>query len=73
MDKVDDLENHSRWNNLRIIGIPERYNANNLNRLCSVATSEALGLHTLCVVERAHRIGAFQPDRKGRDPLLLNI
>lgn len=34
-DKIDDLENWSRRNNLRLVGVPESIKPPNLNRLCS--------------------------------------
>lgn len=70
LEKVEDLENRSMRSNLRIIGVPESYNANDLLRLCSKAIPEALGLQSPCVVERAHCIGPLQQDRKGRGRLL---
>lgn len=45
-EKLEDLENHSRWNNLRIIGIPESVKANELAKLCSSALPKALGFDT---------------------------
>lgn len=68
LEKVDDLENRSRRNNLRIIGIPESYNNIDVLRLCTSEISETLGLNSTCVVERAHRIGAIQQDKKGPWP-----
>lgn len=53
LEKVDDLENRSKRNNLRIVGLPEAYTNSDLTRLCSVTIPEALGLQSPCVVERA--------------------
>lgn len=64
MDKLDDLENRARRNSLRIIGIPESYNAADLMRLCTKAIPGALGIHRTTPVERAHRLGPIYPDRK---------
>lgn len=40
MDKIKDLENRSRRNNLRVMGAPENYSVNDLIRLCSVEIPE---------------------------------
>lgn len=64
MDKLDDLENRARRNNLRIIGIPESYNQSDIVRLCSKGIPEALGIPTSTPVERAHRLGPLNTDRK---------
>lgn len=57
-------ENRSRRNNLRIIGIPEKYNAMDILRLCTKGIPEALGMYSPLPVDRAHRLGLFQQDRK---------
>lgn len=67
LEKVDDLENCSRRSNLRIIGLPESYTNTDLNRICSIAIPEALGLQAKCVVERTHRLGALQQREGGRE------
>lgn len=64
LEKIDDLENRSRRNNLRIIGIPESYKATYKMRLCIKAIPKALGLHNTMPVERAHCLGPFQQERK---------
>lgn len=64
LDKLDDLENQARRNNLRIIGIPESYNHTDIMRLCTKGIPEALGISTSTPVERAHRLGPLTADRK---------
>lgn len=51
LDKVDDLENRSRKNNLHIVGVPESVKAEELHRLCEEAISQALGLNKRVSVE----------------------
>lgn len=43
-EKVDDLENQSRCNNLQIMGLPESYMAAMLVNPCSTTIIEQLGL-----------------------------
>lgn len=64
LDKLDDLENRARRNNLRIIWIPESYNHTDLMRLCTKVIPEALGILTPTPVDRAHRLGPINADRK---------
>lgn len=64
LDKVDDLENQARRNNLRIIGLPEAYNQADIMRICTRGIPEALGLPSPTPVERAHRLGPLNTDRK---------
>lgn len=52
-DKINDLENPSRGNNLRIIGLPEAYKMANLHRLCTEYIPKVLGIKHICTVERA--------------------
>lgn len=55
-DKIEDLENCSRMNNLRIMGLPETYKHTSLDLDIYVThIPEVLGLHFKCVPERAHR------------------
>lgn len=63
-DNIDDSENRSKRNNLRIIGLPETYKMANLQRLCAEDIPKALGIKHACTVERAHRLGILQTDRK---------
>lgn len=63
-DKIDDLENCSRTNNLRIIGLPGVYKSTDLQKICADTIPEALGLNHTCTMERGHRLGILQADRK---------
>lgn len=58
-DKLDDLENCLRRNNLRIIGLPELVTTLQLTNICAKIISVQLGLRILCSIERAHRIGQY--------------
>ena len=69
-ERMEDLENRSRRNNLRIIGLPETYKPGSLLDICSTALPESLGLGRKCVVERAHRIGAVSEDRARPRPVI---
>lgn len=53
----EDLENLSRRNNLRVVGLPESVQHGNLHALCGANLSQVLGLNHKCRVERARRIG----------------
>lgn len=65
-DKVDDLENRSRRNNLRFVGVPESIKSVDLQTFCSHTIPQALGLSHPCKVERAHRLGPPRDDSKPR-------
>jgi chromosome segregation ATPase len=58
-DKTVDLENRSRRNNLRIVGIPEKPGETweESEALVKSALKEKLGLRTEPRIERAHRTG----------------
>lgn len=58
LEKLDDLENRSHRNKLRVISLPESYNSESLLELGTVRIPAALGITAPCVVERAHRLGA---------------
>lgn len=66
-DKIEALENRSRRNNLRIIGVPESMKPEALIHLCSMAIPAALGINSQCTVERAHRIGPPAENHKNPD------
>lgn len=66
-DKLDDLENRSRRNNIRIVGLPEQYKASELKDICEQTIPKALGIKTTCTVERAHRLGQINPDKENTD------
>lgn len=54
-EKLDDIENCSRRNNLRIIGLPESFSNAQLADICVVTIPEQLSLRAPCIIE--HRIG----------------
>ena len=58
-DKIVDLENRSRRNNLRIVGIPEKpgETLEESDELMKSTLIEKLGLNTGPPIERAHRTG----------------
>lgn len=64
-DKVDDLENSTRRNNLRVVGLPESVKPAELQNICEEIIPKALGIHRKMVVERAHCIGAAHKSRRG--------
>lgn len=64
-EKVDDLENRSRRNNLRIVGLPESILPADLPTICEKELPGALGLTDTCKVERAHRLGPDLCPQKG--------
>lgn len=53
-EKMEDLENRSQRNNLRLVSLPEIITARDLHPLCE---TELLGRNHHCRVERAHRLG----------------
>lgn len=65
LDKVDDLENRSRRNNLRIVGVLEMVKPIDLQKLCEEIIPQAMGMTKRVTVERDQRLGAPQPDRRG--------
>lgn len=64
IDKLDDLGNRSRRNNLRIVGLPETHKPQDLLHLCAIDIPKVLGIKKQCEVEWAHRLGNPQTDRK---------
>lgn len=52
-NRIEDLENRSRRNNLRIIGLPESHKHGSLRVLgvCTYALPDALGINRRCTVE----------------------
>lgn len=55
-NKLEDLENRSRRNNLCILGIPEAVPQKKLVALCKHELPTALGITRICKVEMAHRL-----------------
>lgn len=70
-DKIKDLENQSRRNNLRIINLPEAFKAESVLDLCATCLPEALGLPDKCVAERTHRFSAPSNNRKSSRPVIV--
>lgn len=69
-ERMDDLENHSRRNNLQIIGLPELFKHGSLLDICTSTLPEALGLHRRCTVERAHWIEAPANEHNRSRPII---
>ncbi|KAM4013454.1 uncharacterized protein ACNLHF_003531 [Anomaloglossus baeobatrachus] len=59
-DKAEDLENRSRRNNLRIVGLPESVSIGQLDNICELELPQALGIKAKFRVERAHRVGPLR-------------
>ena len=70
LQKLDDLENRARRSNLRFVGVPESLQSSALSEFCSSRIPEALGLAGPYMVERAHRMGAFNSDRNSPRPII---
>lgn len=49
IDKVVDLDNCSRRDNLRVIGLPESYTPQQLQNICSHKIPRNLGLKQPCI------------------------
>lgn len=52
------------------MGIPESLQPSALTDFCARCIPEALGLPGPCTVERAHRMGTFNSDRKSPRPII---
>ncbi|XP_053572801.1 uncharacterized protein LOC128662837 [Bombina bombina] len=62
--KIDDLENRSRRNNVRLIGLPENVKANDILKFVETTLPPLLEIPKdalLHSVERAHRVGPERP------------
>lgn len=70
-DKINDLENRSTRNNVRIVGLPESFKQQMFLEVCQTDISKALGLKHTCTGEHAHRIGQPQPGRKTSRPVIV--
>lgn len=68
LDQLDDLENRSRRNNLRTIGLPESFTP---GEVCSTGILVAIWLTCPCLVERAHHPGAPSKDRRSPQPVIV--
>ncbi|XP_073405639.1 uncharacterized protein [Dendrobates tinctorius] len=59
INKTDDLENRSRRNNVRLVGIPEKTEGNDTTKFIEKWLQDKIGgdnLSKMFVVERAHRV-----------------
>lgn len=68
-DKLDDLENRERRNNLRFVGVPETITGEHLNSFLTKDFLQALDLtipSNPLLVERVHRIGPPRNQGGGR-------
>lgn len=63
-DRLEDLENCSHCNNLRMVGLPKSIKHSDLHNICEADLPQALGLTHKCRIDRAHRI---DPDLVGRN------
>ncbi|XP_063805109.1 uncharacterized protein LOC134983324 [Pseudophryne corroboree] len=69
LNKVDDLENRSRRNNLRVVGLPEALKGPALFSFIQDTLPDLLDIQDSCagmIVERAHRIGPARPTQDTR-------
>lgn len=74
-EKVDDLENSSRRNNLRINGIPESTKGTQLECFLTKQPPEALGLKDISplIIERFHRIGPEKSSDNRPRPVIIKL
>uniref|UniRef100_A0AAR2JAN4 L1 transposable element RRM domain-containing protein n=1 Tax=Pygocentrus nattereri TaxID=42514 RepID=A0AAR2JAN4_PYGNA len=72
--RVEDLENRSRRNNVRLLGLKEGIEGDNLNVCIEKILSEGLHMHidNEFEIERAHRSPGFRPD-ENQPPRLIMI
>ncbi|XP_068118214.1 polycystin-1-like [Hyperolius riggenbachi] len=70
-EKLQDLENRSRRNNLRVVGLPETMTAQALRDFCASTLPKMLGFKRGCKVERAHRVGPPRQASDKRPPRLV--
>lgn len=66
-EKLDDMENRSRRNNVRFIGIPEGREGGEVVKFLEDLIPELLDIEGKCEIERAHRV-ASQQSRPGDRP-----
>lgn len=72
-EKLDDLEQYTRRNSVRVLGIPENKNVNVENEVLSLFNS-TLGLSvTVENIDRCHRVGAFNKSRKKPRPIIVKF
>ena len=59
-DKQEYLENHSSWNNIKLLGVPEDDDENtwdDTELIVKILTKNKLGIQDEVAIERAHRVG----------------
>lgn len=72
-DKCEDLENRSRRNNLRIIGIAEGEEGNTPTEFVSNLLKDILDLDEKPLIDRAHRLTLSRPKPGSPRPLILRV
>lgn len=72
LDKLDDFENQSRGNNLRVIGLPKSFNSDSLQDICTSDIPSTLGITSLCIVERAHRMETPSNEERTPQPVIVS-
>ncbi|XP_030046073.1 NFX1-type zinc finger-containing protein 1-like [Microcaecilia unicolor] len=75
-NKIEDLENRSRCNNLRLIGLPETLGTRELARTVKHWLTKELQLLEASGplrIERAHRLGLYQPSNMRPRPVILRL
>lgn len=70
-DKLEDLENRSRRNNVRFIGIPEGKEDGDTTSFIEKLIPTLLGLEKKCEIDRAHRVPTQQPQPGDRPRPIL--
>ena len=70
-DKMNEMENYSRRENLILDGIPEQ-NGENCGNLCK-ELRKCLAITQNIEVVRAHRLGGNMDKRKGNRPMIIRF
>lgn len=71
LEKLDDLENMSRRNNLRLIGLPGSFNDDSLHNICTKRIPNTLAIDSRCTVERSHCLETPLNDRCTQRPVIV--
>lgn len=72
--KTEDLENHSRRSNIRLVGLPEKAEGRDTCGFLEKWLPDALGMEPLrvpLIIERAHRIESARSDDKAPPRALI--
>lgn len=72
-DKCEDLENRSRRNNLRIVGIAEGEEGNKPTEFISNFLKDILDLEETPLIDRAHRLTLSQPKPGAPRPFIMRV